>query len=202
MVTIYPGEWKTRWNEYFSGNCNEDPILFVLTGLPGSGKSTWAQLEANTAPTEYTIVSTDYFLEQSARDSGKDYEWAFVHCFKDAKRRAMAQVRNATKERKNIIWDQTNMTAKSRRRALANVGRGYHKIVIGFEVADMELRKRLAARRTITGKFIPPEVIKNFQNVFEPPSLDEGFEKMFCNSGPEYDTTIQKMLGERTHADV
>lgn len=176
--------------------CEETtPTLFVMVGLPGSGKSTWAHQQALGHSSKYSIISTDYFLEMDAKKYGQDYTWAFETRFKKCNQKAMEQARMAIKEKKHIIWDQTHMTLKSRRRALSMVTKDYNKIVVVFELELRELFARIEKRGKTTGKIIPPHVIDNMQDYYKFPTLEEGFDKIYVNAGNEYIDKMKMMTG-------
>lgn len=191
MTILMPGEWTER------------PTVFVLTGIPGSGKSTWAQLQVRGHSSDYQILSTDYFLEFIAKENGENYTWAFENHFGEAKARMDKQAETAFKEKKNVICDQTHMGVKSRRRAMARASKDYHKISVVFQTTPYNIAKRVTTRAAATGKMIPNSVIRRFEFSYEEPTLDEGFEKVFFNTGTEYEDAIEKMLqGEKKHAGV
>jgi predicted kinase len=78
--------------------------------------------------------------------------------------------------RKDIIWDQTSTTIKSRARKF-NMLHDYYAIAVVFKTPEPEeLARRLASR---PGKNIPEEVITQMINNWEEPSLEEGFQEIW-----------------------
>ena len=89
------------------------PKLFVLVGLSGSGKSTFAQELAKEENT--VIVSSDAIREEilnNYEDQGHNAE--VFNIFHE-------RIRKALKNKQNVIADATNITMKSRRIILTNV---------------------------------------------------------------------------------
>jgi predicted kinase len=80
---------------------------------------------------------------------------------------------------KDIIWDQTNLTAGSRRKKLRRLPPEYHRGVIYFEVSLEEALERNNHRE---GKFIPESILKRMWHQFEIPTMSEGFEYVECGT--------------------
>lgn len=156
---------------------NTRPICFMLVGVPGSGKSTWA---ANLLEDSQTVLlSTDAYIEQMANAVGKTYGEVFESTIKEAtswmKKQRDAAIANA----KNIVWDQTNLTIKSRRPKLDALREaGYDVIAVVFEIPDEELKARREAREKATGKTIHPSILEQMGKDYQRPTRVEGFQKV------------------------
>lgn len=153
----------------------KSPILMMLIGVPASGKSTWIKNKlANVANT--IVVSTDDYIEQVAKTMGTTYDAVFSQTVGKATKAMNKIVHDAVADGKNIIWDQTNTTAKSRSKKLAKIPASYKKIAVFFHTPDPEeLKKRLGQRH---GKTIPSHIVNNMINSLEPPSKTEGFDEI------------------------
>lgn len=150
------------------------PAIYVLVGLPGSGKSTW--VKKNQAGC--VIASSDDYIEMVAKKEGKTYEEVFQNTIASAIDHLNDTVSDALREKNDLIVDQTNLTRKKRMQLLKKVPPEYTKIAVVFTVSDSELEQRLTRRGKETGKVIPPEVINRMRNMYTPPSTDEGFDKI------------------------
>lgn len=147
------------------------PTLYMLIGIPGSGKSTWVKLNKKS----HVILSTDDYIEEQAKSVGKTYDEAFSFYIDSAMLNMDEMVKNACAQQKDVIWDQTNLDVNSRKRKLAKFD-GYRKVAVVFEKPSEEVLKvRLASRE---GKKIPPRVIKSMVMRFQHPTLDEGFDEI------------------------
>jgi len=149
------------------------PTLYMLIGLPGSGKSTWTANQMfdwnNTV-----IASTDGFLDRFANDSGISYDDAFKVAYKDASNHLSKTIADAVKNGYNIIWDQTNVMKGARIKKLRKIPDSYKKIAVYFPAPDeKELARRLASR---PGKTISPHIYQDMLNNLEIPTKDEGFD--------------------------
>ena len=117
------------------------PKLYMLIGLPGSGKSTFINKILNPNKDWYTIVlSTDASIERYAEAHGKTYDDVFQEAIKGAETYLNDKLDHAIEHEYSIIWDQTNLTRKSRARKLAKIREYYYKIAM---VVETDEEKRL-----------------------------------------------------------
>lgn len=153
------------------------PILYMLIGVPASGKSTWlAQQDLSHA----VVISTDDIIQARAEAQGKTYDQVFKKEVKSATTQMVANLRAAIDADKDIYWDQTNVTAAARAKKLALVPDTYEKVAVFFRTPDaQEHARRLAGRE---GKNIPWNVIASMKSQLEPPTAEEGFDKIIVVS--------------------
>lgn len=150
------------------------PTLYMLVGVPGSGKSTWVSNQNWTG--DCTVVSSDRFIDDEAARLGKTYNDIFNDYVKIATKLMENHVAVAQANNLNIIWDQTNVSAKSRAKKLAMLP-NYEKIAVVFKTPDeAELTRRLASR---PGKSIPDIAMRSMIDNFEMPTEDEGFKEIW-----------------------
>lgn len=157
---------------------NNQPILYMLIGVPSSGKSTWIASHDwdwnNTV-----IISTDNIIDRRAEAQGKTYSDVFQSEIKSATAEMEQNLRQAIKANKNIIWDQTNLTPKTRRSKLEKIPNNYKKIAVFFKTpSEQELHNRLTKRATEIGKHIPRNIVLGMISQITPPSYDEGFDEI------------------------
>lgn len=150
------------------------PILTMLVGLPGSGKSTF--LKNNEGVVDAFIYSTDNFIEDIASERGLTYDEVFQETIDEAVREMNLLLKFAYKEKRDIYWDQTNMSAKKRRGIFSNTPKEYKKFCVCIQPPQndsewFELYRRLGER---PGKTIHVSVLNSMKNSYQEPSLDEG----------------------------
>jgi predicted kinase len=148
--------------------------VYVMVGVPGSGKSTWIknQFWAN----DCVVVSSDQLVEAEAERQGKTYNDVFKDYINTAISLMLDQVIAARDEGKDIIWDQTSVNVKSRRKKFKMLP-DYEHIAIVFNTPLVEeLTKRLDSR---PGKSIPWEVVNSMINAFEMPTEEEGYKEIW-----------------------
>ena len=160
---------------------NNKPTAIFLIGAPGSGKSTYSVPFLRMG---YTLISSDYFIEQIAKREGKTYTDVFKDATKDANAHIDAAADIAIASQEFIVWDQTNMSAKTRKPKVDKLFKaGYNVIAVAFEIARDELDRRLTHREHETGKHIPGFVIASMLSNYERPTTDEGFVEVSIVTG-------------------
>jgi len=150
------------------------PKVYVLVGVPGSGKSTWVSNQDWAKDCAY--ISTDSIVEQFAAEQNKTYSEVFESFMPTAVDLMVDQVLLAKLQNKDIIWDQTSTTILSRKKKLKMLPDYYHIAVVFKTPPKDELDRRLNNR---PGKIIPPNVIENMISNWEDPSKKEGFKEIW-----------------------
>lgn len=150
------------------------PKCYQLVGVPGSGKSTWIDSQDWSVPC--ARISTDKWVEIYAKEVGLTYSEVFEAFMPTAIDLMAKEVIAAREMGRDIIWDQTSTTAKSRARKF-NMLPDYEHIAVVFRTpADKELMQRLASR---PGKEIPWTVVSSMIENFEQPTEEEGFTEIW-----------------------
>lgn len=150
---------------------------YQLIGVPGAGKSTWVSEQEWAVDCAY--VSTDMHVEHHAASEGKTYSEVFVDFMPTAVKMMADDVVRAREAGKDIIWDQTSTTVKSRARKF-NMLPGYEHIAVVFKTPEhKELFRRLWSR---PGKDIPEHVIASMIASWEDPTEEEGFKQIWFTS--------------------
>jgi len=153
------------------------PKCYQLIGVPGSGKSTWYSNQDWAKDCVY--VSTDRYVEIYAESVGKTYNEVFDEFMPEAVNLMCQDVIMAREQDKDIIWDQTSVSVKSRKKKF-NMLPDYDHVAVVFITPDKdELEKRLANR---SGKNIPPHVMRSMIDNFQFPSEAEGFDEIWYAS--------------------
>lgn len=145
------------------------PTFTMLVGLPGSGKSTYAAGLTG----DFTYLSTDALVEARAAELGLTYNDVWPDYIGEASRIIDEDFRAAVKARRSIVWDQTNLSPKKRRRVLSQLPKEYHKVCRVITVNE-DLRQERLLRRP--GKTIPAHVDKSMRESFVYPDKAEGFD--------------------------
>lgn len=157
------------------------PSVLIMVGLPASGKSTARAKAAMTgAAGDSYHYSTDDHIDAYAAEVGMTYSEVFKDYVKVATQIADQGLEKALANKQNVLWDQTNMTAKKRRLALNRFPKEYRRECICIlppftPEQEAELERRLESR---SGKDIPDFVMKSMRASFELPSTNEGFNRI------------------------
>ena len=147
---------------------------YQLIGVPASGKSTWA--EAQDWAHLCAHISTDKWVEIFAKEIGSTYSQVFTDFMPTAVELMAKEVVSAREMGRDIIWDQTSTTVKSRAKKFAMLP-DYEHIAVVFKTPEhTELMRRLMGR---PGKEIPDHVIASMIASFEMPTEEEGFTQIW-----------------------
>jgi len=153
------------------------PKLYMLVGVPGSGKSTWVKNQDWAK--DCVVISTDKYVEEWAESVGKTYSEVFQEYMPTAVTRMADAVSDARGAGKDVIWDQTSTSISTRSKKFKMLP-DYYAIAVVFKTPpESELMKRLSSR---PGKEIPWEIVTDMINKFEMPSLEEGFKEIWMSS--------------------
>ena len=156
------------------------PEIVMLCGIPCSGKSTYVNKLLTYEYWENSIIlSTDNYIEEQAKRLGMTYNEVFQDCIDEATRQLEMSFVGAKEEGKRIIWDQTNLSIKTRKKKLIKVPSIHKRTVVWFQVDLEEALKRNGTRE---GKFIPESILKRMYHQFEIPTLEEGFDFVSCGN--------------------
>ena len=172
------------------------PTVFMLIGLPGSGKSTYAKKLKNKIENnnhKAVIISADEIRKEVFGDEAiqKNEQYDSSHVFVIADNR----IKLAMLEGKNIIFDATNINRKKRKAFLTNINKSHflalkntnyvysYQAVLIATPYEKCLKNNLNRRRVV-----PEEVIKRMMCNFEVPMKFEGWDRIevvrpfgFCN---------------------
>ena len=120
--------------------------LFILCGLPFSGKTYLAQKIAEHLPT--TLVSFDAIYEELRQKTGYDLS-PQTEVWDQVKKNALLSLSKNLQEGKNVVWDSTNPLRKHREE-LIKIGDsfGAQNIVLHVNTPLDEIRKRRLENRS------------------------------------------------------
>jgi predicted kinase len=152
----------------------ENPRIYILIGPPACGKSTWTESHLASTDRPTTVLSSDAFIEQWAKENGKTYSEAFgLLDLKEIEQKLDLALRDAARERKDIIVDRTNMRLRVRRRWLGQTPKNYVRVGVEFPIDQNVLFERLDSRAKATGKVIPHQVVLDMIENFQQPTYEE-----------------------------
>ena len=150
------------------------PTVYMLCGVPYSGKSTWTNSKLISKPSY--VLSTDDTIETICRVCDTTYAAAFDKLIDYAEMVLELDLKEAIDRNQDIIWDQTNLTKKSRAKKLAKIPASYKKVAVNFTIPGYdEMKRRIELRQK---KIIPWSALERMFAQFEPASLEEGFDEV------------------------
>lgn len=161
--------FKSEWG------FEETSRLFMMVGIPASGKSTW--IESQKFNWDKTVlISTDKFIKEYGDAEGKSYNDVFESYYKIAEQKMYEELDWALRCNLDIVWDQTNVTANSRKKKLALFPNHYIRKAIVIEIPSDDVYDVRLQRE---GKHIPQRVAIMMKDNFEYPTFDEGFDGVY-----------------------
>lgn len=150
--------------------------FIMMIGMPCSGKSTFiSQFVHSLGLQKFVVLSTDDIIEARAKELNKTYNEIWSDEIKSATVEMNNQLKQAIMDGKDIIWDQTNLTQKSRKSKINLIPSDYSKLAFYVE-ASLET---CLSRNVRPGKIIPENIIRNMHATIKPPELSEGFDAVF-----------------------
>lgn len=160
------------------------PILIMLIGLPGTGKSTWVnEFLGEHKGANFGIVSTDNVIQTFASQNGFTYNQFFNDItYACAEKISHHTAKLLFEHRRNVIWDQTNLTKKSRAKKLNMVPMDYKRTAL-YIMQPPGHQERLDKRAIEEGKHIPDKVMASMSKSLQPPDFTEEFDTIttYCD---------------------
>lgn len=147
------------------------PVIYVMVGIPGSGKSNYRDSLVVYGEQDVVVISSDDFIEWMAMQAGRSYNEIFKEAVGEAARMTDVMLDYAIKHNRNIVWDQTNLSVAKRAAILAKVPSNYKRVAIFFNV-DLEIALERNRKRERT---ISEGIIRNMHESLVSPTTDEGF---------------------------
>ena len=138
--------------------------LYMLVGLPGSGKSTIAE------ELDGVHISSDEIREclyGSAQVQPEDPKRVFA--FMDS------ASEDCLKDGRNVVYDATNLTEENRVRTITRLKLFADEVICVQITTPVEECLRRNARRS---RVVTEERIRQMAEIFETPTVQEGFSKL------------------------
>lgn len=154
----------------------KEPWVLTLIGPPMSGKDTWIRQNFNLD--QIVMISRDQILLDVYGSDNYDEAFKNVNQ-KEVDRVLVSTFINASKDKKNVIINMTNMTRKRRISNLDYFGDEYYKVAVIFPILDeAEYERRNLKRKEEESKWIPPHVLKSMISSYQSVTKEEGFDKI------------------------
>ena len=166
--------------------------LYIMVGIPGSGKSTWIANHKASFFKSYKIVSRDEIrfslVTEDEEYFSKEQEVfsTFVNYIKEGLREGF-----------DVYADATHLNQSSRSKLLRALGEDLKGIKVEAIVINVLVETAIRQNANRTGRsFVPASAIKRMASSFTIPSIEEGFDKIWIYDN-EKNTTNRYTVYER-----
>ncbi len=150
--------------------------LYVMCGIPGSGKSTWLRKNVKT---EDKIISRDE-IRFSLLQEGEEYFSREDEVFE----KFCSEIKTALNDGYDVYADATHINRGSRKKLLQQVMIYADKIVaIEMPTPVSVALERNEGRKDEGLRYVPPSTIKRMYSQYEDPDYDEGFDELLIAAG-------------------
>lgn len=143
--------------------------IFLLCGIPGSGKSYWTKEQADELQTSAKVISRDKIRLSMLKDGEDYFKWenaVFAQFVKEINDCISAGI-------PYIFIDATHLTVASRAKILNRL-RVPAGVALSVEVFNTSLKTCLERNACRTGRaLVPAGIIKNMARSFTEPTYEE-----------------------------
>ena len=149
--------------------------LFVLVGVPGTGKSTF--IERKLLPE--LSLSTKVISRDKIRFQMVGIDEEYFSKEHQVFEQFIYEIKNSLKENHNTIVDATHLTCGSRTKLLRALGTSLKDVSISAIVILNDLDTILEQNEQREGReYVPRSVIKRMYSQFKRPEINEGFNEI------------------------
>ena len=139
-------------------------ILYMMIGIPGSGKSTYAKNNIR----EAKIISTDAIREELYGDSNIQGDGYRIFSI------AFDRMYNLLNKGENVVFDAMNLKRRDRKNVMKKAPEGTKFIAVFLDTPLDESVKRNNKR----SRNVPEDIISDKQKRLQPPHIEEGFSEI------------------------
>ncbi len=158
--------------KYHNEDNNKKPKAYVLSGLPTAGKTEFSLQKIKENP-EIIYLSIDNIMKELFAKGHEDYNMYYSKANSEEARNVLFErLKEAVKERKDIIVDNTNLDPLVRNRNADIIpDKYYDKQSISFLIGEKDLKERNLKRKN-EGKFISEVNLWSMAKKFELPTTE------------------------------
>lgn len=163
--------------------------LWVMVGIPGSGKSYWITNHVSSFTGSIRIVSRDT-IRFNLLGENDEYFSKENEVFN----RFIDKIKEGLDKNENVIADATHINSNSRGKLFRALGDSLKDVEVNAIVMDTCLAKCLEQNEMREGRsFVPEAAIHNMWSNFSMPTFEEGFDNIYIY-GKEGDIVTYKIM--------
>lgn len=157
--------------------------LYILCGIPGSGKSTWIKNHKSSFKGKVKVVSRDE-IRFSIIGEDEDY---FSH-ENEVYNKFIKEIKDGLSNYDIVFADATHINEASRAKLLRSLGKSLNNVKVIAIVIKPSLQVTLAQNAQREGrKFVPVSQIRRMNYSFNKPTLEEGFDEIWTYKNFKYE---------------
>ncbi|KAK7792564.1 hypothetical protein R5R35_008661 [Gryllus longicercus] len=165
-----------------------DCEMIMMCGLPGCGKTTWANEWRDKHPGKYyNILGTNNLIDKMKvmglprkRNYAGRWDVLIDRCMKGLNK--LLEI--AAHRRRNYILDQTNVYPSAQRRKMRGF-EGFVRRAVVVVPTDEEFKRRIEKREKLEGKDVPDSAVLEMKANFVLPTVGDVFEMVEYTELPE-----------------
>ena len=166
----------------------KDKRLWVMCGIPGSGKSTFIATHNNFFNERKAVISRDNIRFSMIKE--KD---SYFSKEKEVFAEFIRQIKESLNKNIDTIVDATHINPPSRGKLLRALGNSLKNVQINAIVIKVPLEIALERNKQREGiKVVPDQAIINMNSQFTEPILDEGFDNIWIKRNDNKLVIIQR----------
>uniref|UniRef100_A0A1B6DK31 SAP domain-containing protein n=1 Tax=Clastoptera arizonana TaxID=38151 RepID=A0A1B6DK31_9HEMI len=155
--------------------------MLMMCGLPGCGKTYWANEWASKYPEKfYNIIGTNNLIDKmkiQGLPRKRNYHGRWDLLIEKCMKCLNKLLDMANKRRRNYILDQTNVYPNAQKRKMRNFG-GFVRRAIVIVPNEEEFNRRVAKREAEEGKDVPDSAVMEMKANFKLPERGECFDEV------------------------
>nr|KAG5689769.1 hypothetical protein BaRGS_031170 [Batillaria attramentaria] len=159
--------------------CNFGAKIIMMVGLPGAGKTYWAEKHAAGNPDKkYVVLGTNNIIDKMkvmGLPRKKNYSGRWDVLIDKATKCLNRMIEIAARKKHNYILDQTNVYASARRRKMQPF-EGFQRKAVVVVPTEEEFKSRVEKREKEEGKEIPENAVLEMKANFTLPEVGQLFD--------------------------
>lgn len=149
--------------------------LWLMVGVPGSGKTTWIQNHRKFFAEDNAVISRDQ-IRFALLGENDDYFSKENEVWQQYVEKTIASLKFNT----DTILDATHLNESSRGKILRALGHYIDGVEINTIVINTSLQKAIEQNNMREGRaFVPETAIRNMFSNFSIPAFEEGFDNIY-----------------------